>query len=241
MYISEGTGIYSIPIAINPMKQYDYQYFGYKEKGDKPYIITGWFDFGYREINKYFHSVIITSDCTNDKTPTGFEYYYELYYQVDDDKNWTMAGTSGAEPTIEFKLTDDNSLYGKRIRFKIIMYSNSGYENSPRLLALVAKGIVRLPVKRTWNITFLLEPMNDLNKRPLLDDKDDFYNLLMEWASSDRHSTPLIMRSKNVLYDNISVMIDPPSLRPYQTVNKFNDTSGQEEYKHIGSFTLIEV
>jgi len=241
MYISEGTGIYSIPIAINPMKQYDYQYFGYKEKGDKPYIITGWFDFGYREINKYFHSVIITSDCTNDKTPTGFEYYYELYYQVDDDKNWTMAGTSGAEPTIEFHLTDDNSLYGKRIRFKIIMYSNSGYENSPRLLALVAKGIVRLPVKRTWNITFLLEPMNDLNKRPLLDDKDDFYNLLMEWASSDRHSTPLIMRSKNVLYDNISVMIDPPSLRPYQTVNKFNDTSGQEEYKHIGSFTLIEV
>lgn len=241
MYISEGTGIYSIPIAINPMKQYDYQYFGYKEKGDKPYIITGWFDFGYREINKYFHSVIITSDCTNDKTPTGFEYYYELYYQVDDDKNWTMAGTSGAEPTIEFHLTDDNSLYGKRIRFKIVMYSNSGYENSPRLLALVAKGIVRLPVKRTWNITFLLEPMNDLNKRPLLDDKDDFYNLLMEWASSDRHSTPLIMRSKNVLYDNISVMIDPPSLRPYQTVNKFNDTSGQEEYKHIGSFTLIEV
>ena len=241
MYICEGTGIYSIPIAINPMKQYDYQYFGFKESGDKPYIVTGWFDFGYREINKYFHSVTITSDCTNDKTPTGFEYYYELYYQVDDAKTWTMAGTSGAEPTIEFHLTDDNSLSGKRIRFKIVMYSNSGYENSPKLLALVAKSIVRLPVKRTWNITFLLEPMNDLNKRMLTDDKDDFYNLLMEWASSDRHSTPLIMRSKNVLYDNINVMIDPPSLRPYQTINKFNDVGGQEEYKHIGSFTLIEV
>ena len=160
MYICEGTGIYSIPIAINPMKQYDYQYFGFKESGDKPYIVTGWFDFGYREINKYFHSVTITSDCTNDKTPTGFEYYYELYYQVDDAKNWTMAGTSGAEPTIGFHLTDDNSLSGKRIRFKIVMYSNSGYENSPKLLALVAKSIVRLPVKRTWNITFLREPLS---------------------------------------------------------------------------------
>ena len=123
---------------------------------------------------------------------TGFEYYYELYYQVDDAKNWTMAGTSGAEPTIEFHLTDDNSLSGKRIRFKIVMYSNSGYENSPKLLALVAKSIVRLPVKRTWNITFLLEPMNDLNKRMLTDDKDDFYNLRIisgvECLSLDAHS-----------------------------------------------------
>lgn len=241
MYICEGTGIYAIPIAVNPMKQYDYQYFGYDEDGDKPYIITSWFDFGYREINKYFHSVTLTSDCTNDSTPTGFEYYYELFYQVDDDKNWTQAGSSGAKSTIEFHLTSDNSLFGKRIRFKIIMYSNSGYTNSPRLLALVAKGIVRLPVKRSWNITFLLEPMVDLNNKPLTDDKDDFYNLLMEWASSDRHSTPLLMRSKNVLYDNINVMIDPPSLRPYQSVNKFNSSGGQEEYKHIGSFTLMEV
>ena len=241
MFVSEGTGIYAIPIAINPAKQYDYQYFGYGEDGDKPHIITSWFDFGYREINKYFHSVIITSDCTNDSTPTGFEYYYELFYQVDDDKNWTQAGSSGAQPTIEFHLTDDNSLFGKRIRFKIIMYSNSGYTNSPRLLALVAKGIVRLPVKRSWNITFLLEPMYDLNKRPLLDDKDDFYDRLMEWASSDQHATPLLMRSKNVLYDNINVMIDPPSLKPYQAVNKFNSSGGQEEYKHIGSFTLMEV
>ena len=83
--------------------------------------------------------------------------------------------------------------------------------------------------------------MYDLNKRPLLDDKDDFYNRLMEWASSDQHATPLLMRSKNVLYDNINVMIDPPSLKPYQAVNKFNSSGGQEEYKHIGSFTLMEV
>lgn len=241
MFISEGTGIYTIPIAVNPMKQYDYQYFGYAEQGDKPHIITSWFDFGYREINKYFHSVVITSDCTNDSTPTGFEYYYHLYYQVDDDKNWVQAGSAGAQPTIEFALTDDHSLFGKRIRFKIVMFSNSGYTNSPRLLALVAKGVVRLPVKRSWNISFLLEPMEDLNKRPLLDDKDDFYNRLVEWTSGDKHATPLLMRSKNVLYDNINVMIDPPSIKPYQSVNKFNDLGGQEEYKHIGSFTLIEV
>lgn len=241
MFISEGTGIYAIPIAVNPMKQYDYEYFGYAEQGDKPHIITSWFDFGYREINKYFHSVTITSDCTNDSTPTGFEYYYDLYYQVDDQKNWVHAGIAGAEPTIEFHLTSDNSLAGKRIRFKIVMYSNSGYTNSPRLLALVAKGIVRLPVKRSWNITFLLEPMVDLNGRPLVDDKDDFYNRLMEWASSDEHATPLLMRSKNVLYDNINVMIDPPSIKPYQSVNRTNLSGGQEEHRHIGSFSLIEV
>lgn len=241
MYISEGTGIYTIPIAVNPMKQYDYKYFGYAEQGDKPHIITGWFDFGYREINKYFHSVVITSDCTNDSTPTGFEYYYHLFYQVDDDKNWVQAGSAGAQQTIEFMLTKDNSLFGKRIRFKIVMFSNSGYTNSPRLLALVAKGIVRLPVKRSWNISFLLEPMEDLNKKPLLDDKDDFYNRLVEWSSGEKHATPLLMRSKNVLYDNINVMIDPPSIKPYQTVNRFNDAGGQEEHKHIGSFTLIEV
>ena len=241
MFISEGTGIYAIPIAVNPMRQYDYEYFGYAEKGDKPHIISSWFDFGYREINKYFHSVTITSDCTNDSTPTGFEYYYDLYYQVDDQKNWIHAGIAGAQSTLEFNLTSDNSLYGKRIRFKIVMYSNSGYANSPRLLALVAKGIVRLPVKRSWNFTFLLEPMVDLNGKPLVDDKDDFYNRLMEWASSDKHSTPLLMRSKNVLYDNINVMIDPPSVKPYQSVNSSNHSGGQEEYRHIGSFSVIEV
>ena len=59
MFISEGTGIYAIPIAANPMKQYDYEYFGYAEQGDKPHIIT-WFDLAI--VKLYFHSV--TSDCT---------------------------------------------------------------------------------------------------------------------------------------------------------------------------------
>jgi hypothetical protein len=78
MLISEGTGLVAIPIAINPIMQIGYRYYGhglsptiprqemqYANILQKPYIETAWYDFGLKDVNKFFKSVTLFSDCTD--------------------------------------------------------------------------------------------------------------------------------------------------------------------------------
>lgn len=240
LFISEGTGIVSMPIVINPTKQYDYEFFGYDEI-NLPYIESGWIDFGLKDVNKFFDKVSIFSDCTDTETPKGTEYKILVYYKVDNQKSWKMAdGKAGAYPGQEIVLKRNSSLYGKRIKLRIAMQSNTSQTETPRLKAVVVKAILRVPVKRSFVATFLMEPMKDLQDRQLTDDAGDVYDRLFYWANSDTHATPLTMNTNDSITDDKQVFIDPASINTFQVMSQMEPGSGHKEYKHVGQITIYE-
>ena len=242
MLISEGTGLVSIPVAINPIMQIGYRYFGHNINiWQKPYIETAWYDFGLKDVNKFFKSVTLFSDCTDTEKPRGTEYNIYVYYKVDNDKDWRLAGRGGAYASQEIDFTNDNSCAGKRIKLRIAMGSNTEDNETPRLRAVVINAVLRVPVKRSWQITFTLEPMKDLQDRQLTDSPSSIYDRLFEWSNSADMPTPLIMNANDIIADNKHVFIDPASISTFQAVSQMADGSGQKEYKHIGSMVLYEI
>ena len=242
LYLSEGTGIVSLPIVINPVKQYDYEFFGYEETGNiLPYVESSWIDFGLKDINKFFDKVVIFSDCTDTETPKGQEYTTLVYYKIDNQKTWKMAGKGNAYNAQEIELDRNNELYGKRIKLRVAMRSNTSRNETPRLKATVVKAILRLPVKRSWVATFLLDPKKDLQDRILTDNAGAIYDWLFEKANSDTHATPLDMNTNDSITDDKQVFIDPASINTFQVASQMEPGSGVKEFRHIGTCTIYEV
>ena len=242
MLISEGTGLVSIPIALNPLFQAGYKYYGHDINiSQKPYIETAWFDFELKDVNKFFKSVTIFSDCTDTEKPRGTEYNIYVYYKVDNDKDWKLAGRGGAYATQEINFTNDNSCSGKRLKLRIAMGSNTEPDETPRIRAIVINSVLRVPVKRSWQINFLLEPMKDLQDRPLTDNPGLIYDTLFNWSNSAVEPNPLLMNTNDFVTDNKYVFIDPASITTYQAVSQMGDGSGQKEYKHLGTMVLYEM
>ena len=241
LFISEGTGIISLPIAINPTTQSGYEYFGHKDYGSqRPAIELSWMDYGLKDVNKYFHSVTVFSDCTYSDISNGEEYTTYIYYKINNQKYWKLAGKGKAYSSQEIILSKKNDLFGKRIKIKIEMRSDTDQYNTPILKAIVVKGILRLPVKRAWNITFLLEPKKDLQDKKIQTDMLQTYDQIYNWSNSETHSTPLTLNSSDPIIDKKNVFIDPASISTYQAISQLGDGSGNKEYKHIGQLIIYE-
>ena len=132
------------------------------------------------------------------------------------------------------------------------MKPNEQYE-TPRLKAIVINGVLRMPVKQSWNATFLLEPMSDLRKKTVVNElgmggssatydyDTKLYARLQYWANSKTHATPLLMRTNDEVSDNHYVFIDPMSIQNVTVQQVMGSGSGEKEYKHIATMTLYEV
>lgn len=242
MFFAEGSSIKAIPIAINPTKQYDYKYFGYGLGINVlPYIESSWIDFNLKDVNKFFNSVTVFSDCTDTARPKGTEYSIYIHYKVDNDRYWTLAGKGGAYAAHEIELDRLHRIAGKRIKLKISMCSNTESGETPRLKAIVVNGVLRMPVKRSYSMTFMLEPMKDLQDKPLTDNPAAIYDRLHFWSNSKTHATPLTMNTNDIITDDKVVFIDPSSISTFQAVSQMGEGSGQKEFKHIGTLIAYEV
>jgi len=257
LWVSVGGYLIALPIAITPLQQYQYNYFGLTA-AEPGYVETSWVDFELKDVNKYFHSIAIFSDYTGD-IRSHQEYDIKVWFKVDDEKTWTYVGNTQAYANKELELRYPNSpttahnVSGKKIKFKIAMKPNQIYE-TPRLKAIVINGVLRMPVKQSWNATFLLEPMSDLRKKtvtnktlvtptyPAAAPYDvKLYQRLQSWANSKTHATPLLMRTNDEVSDNHYVFIDPMSIQNVTVQQVMGSGSGEKEYKHIATMTLYEV
>lgn len=257
LWISETGDMFAVPIAITPLQQYRYNFFGYNTT-DFGYVETSWIDFELKDVNKYFHSITIFSDYSSD-IKSHQEYDIKVWFKVDDEKSWTYAGNTQAYPNKEIELrypvspTAAHNVSGKKIKFKIGMKPNQQYQ-TPRLKAIVINGVLRMPVKQSWNATFLLEPMSDLRKKTVTNKTlvtptyptaapydAKLYKRLQDWANSKTHSTPLLMRTNDEISDNHYVFIDPMSIQNVTVQQVMGSGSGEKEYKHIATMTMYEV
>jgi len=257
LWIATTESIIAVPIAITPVNQYKYEYFGYN--GSLPgythdfttagWVETSWIDFEVKSIDKYFHSVTIFSDYTGE-VRTGDEYKLSIYFKVDGDIIWTHAGDVKASEYINGKFEigikelpikyGSKSASGKKIKFRVKMMPQASEYESPRLKAIVVNGILRLPSKRTWNFNFLVDPEVDLNDKPIHDKTGVLLYWLNKWANSKTYAVPLTMRTNDYSSDDVQVMIDPASITTYDVLSDTN-ASKNKNYKHVGSLTLYEV
>jgi len=257
LWIATTESIIAVPIAITPVNQYKYEYFGYGASSPAytydfttaGWVETSWIDFDVKSVDKYFHSVTIFSDYTGE-VKTGDEYKISVYFKVDGDVEWSHAGDVKASEYVNGKFEvgvkelllqrTTGSVSGKKIKFRIKMMPCADVYESPRLKAIVINAILRLPSKRTWTVNFLVDPEVDLNDKPIHDATGVLLYWLNKWANSKTYAVPLTMNTNDYSNDNVKVMIDPASLVTYDVITDQN-ASKNKTYKHIGSLTLYEV
>jgi hypothetical protein len=257
LWIATTESIIAVPIAITPVNQYKYEYFGYGASSPAytydfttaGWVETSWIDFDVKSVDKYFHSVTIFSDYTGE-VKTGDEYKISVYFKVDGDVEWSHAGDVKASEYVngkfevgvkELQLQNSfGSISGKKIKFRVKMIPMADVYESPRLKAIVVNAILRLPSKRTWTVNFLVDPEVDLNDKPIHDKTGLLYYWLNKWANSKTYAVPLTMNTNDYSNDNVKVMIDPASLVTYDVITDQN-ASKNKTLKHIGSLTLYEV
>lgn len=242
LWVATETTLLSMPIAINPLVQQGYAFYGYRGAEDaRPAIISGTIDFDMKDIDKYFHSVTIFSDYPNGSVRTGQEYHIYVYYKIDDAQDWTLAGRTSAGAVSEVILDPEHRLAGRTIRLKIELQPYESQYLTPRLKAVVLAGVMRMPVKKSWTITFSTDPTEDLQERNVNDQQGVIMAWINYWANSTTYPYPLTMRSNDYALDNKTVFIDPPSVTTFEAIPERALRSKEKRYKHLASLTLYEV
>jgi hypothetical protein len=217
---------YWVPVAINPRNEPLYNYRNLSQ------IETAWQYGNLKDVNKYWHSVKLHTEELE-------KYYREIKveYKVDDDTEWNEVGIANTSPIEELILSPTYDVTGYRIKFRLT-FATSTPSISPRLLALVVKGVIRVEVKKGWNVTCISENETDLNG-----DEDESGNLLEQldlWANSESMAKPLTLRHNIGYYDDKRVFIDPASVALQQVRLAPEGGSPEREYKELLSFTMYE-
>jgi hypothetical protein len=237
LWFSAEEDIYYIPICMNPRKQADYSY--RISAVDPGYLITSWYKTQFAEVTKFWKSITLFTD--NLLTT---HQYLTVSYQTDtedDDDTWHLVGTNvTTSPIQELLLSSTNNVTGKRIRFKIAFYSDSA-TISPRLKAITINAVCRVPMKKSWSLTFMAESaMTDRNGKPQAMTLDQLTAKLAEWADSSQRAAPLTMRSLLSVVDGTAgqtVFIDPPNVNPIAVEEK---QGGGRKIKLIGNMAVYE-
>ena len=112
------------------------------------YVLTGWWNGGFVDIDKAFRYLTIDVDnVTADR-------YVDVYYEVDDETTWSLLGTATREGKTTFyfdNISPALTKYGRRIRFKFDFTSDSDTE-TPIFKSFALHSVLRPSVKKRWNI-----------------------------------------------------------------------------------------
>ena len=246
MWIAEGNDIKAIPISISPLKQKNYSYFGQGLPIEQlPYIETAWIDYNYKDIDKYFNTLKLFVDMPNYDKRSGYEYECHVWFKTDEvgANQWNYIGTANARNEIQtYNITyqGQKKVHGKQIKFKIAMRSNVPYK-TPRLKAWVCDAVIRFEVKKSWNLTFQLQPDTDLNGVKILMNPNEIYDAMEKWANSKTYALPLQMRTNDPTSDNTLVFIDPATIQRRSVNLSTNKTGAKKEFINIGTAVVYEV
>jgi len=164
------------------------------------------------------------------------------YYRKDATTTWTMLATAFEdEPSQEVQLsvTVPPSLTAKRIQLRHKLDSTSSTAGTQTVFATVLEGYGVIAPKYGWGFATLIHDDYmanlqgvDMSALGISTAAETAYAQIKTWAAA---ATPLTMRSRFSLYDNKTVIIEPPASRPLVI-----DSAGQIE-KHIAHLTCHEL
>jgi hypothetical protein len=231
LWVSEEEDLVWLPLAVDPLKEADYRY---TAAGS---LVTSWIDLAYVDVNKYFSAIkLITKDCLAGHQTVAVE--FQLDNATDADA-WTTVGTVETSPTQKLALSATHNTQGKRIRFRLTLSSDDATK-TPQVKALVVDTILRQPVKKSWSLTFLLEDYPfDLNGvQDTAATASSQKTQLETWADSESTPAPLLMRHRDGTYDNMYVLIEPPTVQPLEmTITQGNNA---RKTRLLATMTMIQ-
>jgi len=227
LYFGYGGDIHYLPIAINPRKDINYSY------RDLSQFETAWIYGGLKDVNKYWHSIKIHSENLS-----GTDQSIKIEYKLDEDTSWTTAGYANASPMDEIDLSSSYDVTGYRIKFRLTLHTSDSSE-TPRIVAIVIKGVMRVDVKKGYKVTVITEAEYDLQGDE--DDQGNIQSQLDTWANSELTAAPLLLRHNIEYYDDQYVFIDPSTVALQQVELEIKKHSSDRQYKEISTFVMYEV
>lgn len=231
MYLSTDYGVKFFSVAIDPLKQKGYMYNTFGE------LTTSWISGGFKEVKKFWKSIKVFAEGLS-----GLDQVVYVYYQLDTKDNpwFAVPDVISAMPVDEALLSYNYDAAGTRIRFRVSLYTLSA-SKTPQIKAITVDSVLRLPVKRSWVITFMVsDTMTDLqgNRIPLR--FSDVQAIMDRWGDPQQTPTPI---QATYMHDSIGdhrrVFVDPLSFSPLEV--SASDNQVPHTIKNICQLTLYEV
>jgi hypothetical protein len=216
-----------IPINDNPLAQSAYPYITTGE------IETSWIYGEFKDLPKFWKSLKLFTELPTGTTITA-------QYKTDNGATWLPVSplTFATSPVTEVALSASNDVVGKRIKFKFILTCPSPYTTTPRIKVAVIEAITRVPIKRLYSFSFLVEDYYaagyDFERKT--NNAYDLLTVMDGWADVNTRTHPVIMTTifKNVV--DVLALIDPAELRPIEVRN---EASGVFETRMIGRVQVL--
>ncbi|HHY88304.1 MAG TPA: hypothetical protein GYA06_05225 [Chloroflexi bacterium] len=235
LWFSTLSGIYWMPIAIDPIKQSDYEYTDYG------YLETSWINGSYRDLTKFFRSLRVFAEGLEKDENGDPKVWITIQYKVDQDNaEWIrVKGSIDESPSEELLLTDANgetyNVAGQRIKFRIELHSTEPLK-TPHVNAYTLDMVTRVPLKQTWKLSFHLDSLQlDISGKHTDASPEEIMDLLREFADPLRTPTPVLMRGLFSQHDMRRVFIEPSSVEIIRAVYD----KGKRELGEIGQLTVI--
>jgi hypothetical protein len=224
LWISEGSDILWIPIAINPLLDSEYEY---TFEGS---MVASRIYGGMQDVSKFFKSVKM---ATKNLDPAdGVEIY--LDYKTDSSPTWTrISGAYDISPFEELNLSSAMDVAGRWIEIRVVLNTGNSFI-SPEVYAHIIKAIRREESKYANTYTFRVKDWDrDLNGDPIDETVTSF---MAKLESMIDDPLPLYINSISDLEDSQYAVAQPASLRRLPVVL---DEDGKEI--HICQLTLLEI
>lgn len=215
------------PVCLNPRQQDDYEY---ESTG---YLVSSWFNGGFKEINKFWKSVQVYAE--NLSTGQTITVAYQTDNDIDTDTWHALPDTFDTSPMQEVLMASDYSVSGKRWRYKITLTTDDS-SLSPRVKAITIPTITRLPPNKAWSLTCLADDamVDRQGGRQILTAKQ-LLDQLETWADSEDTPLPLTMYSAVSIFNNKRVFIEPPMIQPIEVINE-----GKKQLKALLTLSVYE-
>ena len=230
IWFDHGSVIKRLPITINPRTNATYQY------RDLTMLQTAWIYGNLKDVDKYWHSIKLHTENLTGTTSTSR--IIKVEFQVDNDTTWTKAGYINTSPIQEIMLSDNYDITGHRIRFRFTLHTDNVLQ-TPRIIAAVVKGVVRVEVKKGFAATVIVTPTRDLRDQP--EEQTGIKDQLEAWADSDQTPAPLTLVHNLPEFDGLKVFIDPASFKITKIDLEPTKGKSKRDYIVIANFTLYEV
>ena len=224
LWVSLENGLIWLPVAIDPKKQSDYQY---TPSGT---VDNAWVSGNFKEIKKYFSSVIIYSEGLSSGQ------YVTVSYKLDSDSDtWKSLSTPITQSPSQEVMFSGHEVTGKKIKIRLTLYTSDPLK-TPRIKAVTIKPVTRLPIKKSWTLTYKVDDnLFDLQGEKSTLSATALQAQLEAWSSSETTPAPLYMEHPHSMYNGKYVFIEPESVRPVEWVKDSND-----QMVAIGQLSVFE-
>lgn len=222
LWISEGSDVLWIPIALNPLQESDYRYI------HESAVITSRIYGGMQDLLKYFHSVkLATRGLTS-----GLQVYVD--YRTDEQTSWTRITTPyTTSPYQENDLVSTYNVEGRYIELRIVLQTEDNTV-TPEVLAYVIKSVMREESKYASTYSFRVKDWDrDLQGDPIDETISTIMSKLNTMISTP---APIYVNSISDLEDGKWMVPQPASLRRLEVIE---DEDGRE--LHICQVTMLEM